>query len=89
MMRSFAMFWQFHRVYNPERQYTDHFRNGPYTLSLPQGLVVTTLNFRDLYAHVPKVTQQPARRTTRDTPAQDVSAPEARAPVTRMHWDKS
>ena len=68
------MLWKFHRVYNPERQYADHFRDGPYTLSPPPGQAVTTLKASDLYVHVPKVTQQRARPTTRDTPARDGAA---------------
>ena len=63
------MLWKFHRVYNPERQYDDHFRDGPYTLSPPQGQAVTTLKPSDLYVHLPKVTQPRARRATRETPA--------------------
>ena len=62
---------------------------GAIYLSPPQGHVVTTLKASDRYVHVPKITQQRARRTTRDTPARDVSAPEARVPVAWMHWDKS
>jgi magnesium-protoporphyrin IX monomethyl ester (oxidative) cyclase len=74
------MLWKFHRVYNPERQYADHFRDGPYTLSSPRGQTVTTLNPRDLYVHAPKVTQQRARHATPDTPAQAMSTQEARPP---------
>ena len=73
------MLWKFHRVYNPERQYTDHFREGQYALSPPQGPAVTTVKPSDLYVHVPKVTQQRARRATRDTLAGDVSAQQARS----------
>jgi len=54
MKRSFAMLWKFHRVYNPQRQYTDRFRDRPYTLNPPQGHVVTTLNSRDLYVPSPR-----------------------------------
>jgi magnesium-protoporphyrin IX monomethyl ester (oxidative) cyclase len=74
------MLWKFHRVYNPERQYADHFRDGSYTLSPPRGQTVTTLNPRDLYVHAPKVTQQRARHATPDTPAQAMSTQEARPP---------
>ena len=70
------MLWKFHRVYNPERQYADHFRDGSYTLSPPPGQAVTTLKSSDLYVHVPKVMQQRARPTTRDTPARDGAAPD-------------
>ena len=75
------MLWKFHRVYNPERQYADHFRDGQYSLSPPQGQTVTTLKPSDLYVHVPKVTRQRARRATRETLARDVSAQESRAPA--------
>jgi magnesium-protoporphyrin IX monomethyl ester (oxidative) cyclase len=68
------MLWKFHRVYNPERQYADHFQERPYTLSPPQGQTVTTFKPSDLYVHVPKVAQQRARGATRETPPQDVSA---------------
>ena len=75
------MLWKFPRVYNPERQYADHFRDGPYTLSPPQGQAVAAVKPSDLYVHVPKMTQQRARRPTRETPAQDVATQEARAPT--------
>src|SRR5439155_7817524 len=70
------MLWKFHRVYNAERQYADHLRDGPYTLSPPQGHTSTTFKASDLYVHVPRVTQQRARRATRETPAPNVSAQE-------------
>jgi magnesium-protoporphyrin IX monomethyl ester (oxidative) cyclase len=73
------MLWKFHRVYNPERQYADHFRDVSYTLRPPQGPAVTALKPSDLYVHVPKVMQQRARRATQQAPDQDVSAQEARA----------
>jgi hopanoid C-3 methylase HpnR len=75
------MLWKFPRVYNPERQYADHFRDEQYSLSPPQGQTGTTLKPSDLYVHVPKVTQQRARRATPETLAQDVSVQEARSPA--------
>jgi magnesium-protoporphyrin IX monomethyl ester (oxidative) cyclase len=73
------MLWKFHRVYNPERQYADHFREGQYALSPPQGPAVTTVKPSDLYVHVPKVAPQRVRHASRETLARDVSAQETRS----------
>ena len=68
------MLWKFHSVYNLERQYADHFRDGPYTLRPPQGPAVTTPKPSDLYVHVPRVSPPRAGRATREPQARDAFA---------------
>ena len=52
------MLWKFHRIYNPERQYADHFREVHYTLSPPPDYSPSTLTPADLYVHRPRVAQR-------------------------------
>ena len=52
------MLWKFHRIYNPERQYADHFREVHYTLSPPPDYSPSTLKPADLYVHRPRVAQR-------------------------------
>ena len=57
------MLWKFNKVYNPERQYTDHFRNVPYTLRPPQEHGAAKLTPAALYVHTPRAVQPRAART--------------------------
>jgi magnesium-protoporphyrin IX monomethyl ester (oxidative) cyclase len=59
------MLWKFHRVYNPQRQYSDHFRPVRYAMRPPRGLG-TRPGREELYVHAP---QTPKRG------AAEVSAP--------------
>jgi magnesium-protoporphyrin IX monomethyl ester (oxidative) cyclase len=52
------MLWKFHRIYNPERQYADHFREVHYTLSPPPDYNTITLKPADLYVHRPRMAQR-------------------------------
>jgi hopanoid C-3 methylase HpnR len=56
------MLWKFNQVYNPERQYKDHFQDVHYTLNPPPESVATKPKAAELYVH-----NQPAvrRRVTR------------------------
>src|SRR5256712_11112254 len=57
------MLWKFNKVYNPERQYADHFRNVPYTLRPPQEHGAAKLTPAALYVHTPRTVQPRAART--------------------------
>jgi len=57
------MLWKFNKVYNPERQYADHFRNVPYTLRPPQEHGTAKLTPAALYVHTPRAVQPRAART--------------------------
>jgi len=57
------MLWKFNKVYNPERQYADHFRNVPYTLRPPQEHGAAKLTPAALYVHTPRAVQPRAART--------------------------
>ncbi len=57
------MLWKFNQVYNPERQYADHFRDVPYTLRPPQEHGTAKPPPTALYVHTPRVVQQRALRT--------------------------
>ena len=58
------MLWKFPRVYNPERQYADHFREVQYALCPPPEHVVTRPSPTTLYVHLPRGAQQRASRAT-------------------------
>ncbi|HEY7491007.1 MAG TPA: radical SAM protein, partial [Candidatus Tectomicrobia bacterium] len=59
------MLWRFNQVYNPQRQYAEHFQEVPYTLSpQPLGHGATKPSPTELYVHIPKVAQRRAARTT-------------------------
>ena len=58
------MLWKFPRVYNPERQYADHFREVQYALCPPPEHVVTRPSPTTLYVHIPRGAQQRAGRAT-------------------------
>jgi len=57
------MLWKFNQVYNPERQYADHFRDTCYTLRPPQGPGSVKPTPATLYVHTPRAVQQRAART--------------------------
>jgi magnesium-protoporphyrin IX monomethyl ester (oxidative) cyclase len=57
------MLWKFNQVYNPERQYADHFRDVQYTLRPPQGGGDIRPKSTMLYVHLPKTTQRRTART--------------------------
>ena len=57
------MLWKFNKVYNPERQYADHFRNVPYTLRPPQEHGSAKPTPATLYVHTPRAVQQRVGRT--------------------------
>lgn len=63
------MLWKFNQVYNPERQYQDHFRDVSYTLHPPQDREAVILKPADLYVHTPVAAQRRAARATGETPA--------------------
>jgi hopanoid C-3 methylase HpnR len=56
------MLWKFHQVYNPERQYADHFRATPYTLTPPPAPGAARPALSEIYVHSP---QAGHRRGTR------------------------
>jgi hopanoid C-3 methylase HpnR len=59
------MLWRFNQVYNPQRQYAEHFQEVPYTLSpQPLGHGATRPLPTELYVHIPQVVQRRAARTT-------------------------
>ena len=59
------MLWRFNQVYNPQRQYTEHFQEVPYTLSpQPLGHGAAKPLPAELYVHVPKAVQRRAARST-------------------------
>jgi magnesium-protoporphyrin IX monomethyl ester (oxidative) cyclase len=60
------MLWKFNQVYNPERQYADHFRDVRYTLRPPQEHGTAKPPPTALYVHTPRVVQQRALRTHGD-----------------------
>lgn len=47
------MLWKFNTVYNPQRQYADHFRDVRYTLAPPQAPAAVTPAPTSLYVHSP------------------------------------
>ena len=57
------MLWKFNKVYSPERQYAEHFRDVPYTLRPPQERGAAKPNPATLYVHTPRAAQQRAPRT--------------------------
>jgi magnesium-protoporphyrin IX monomethyl ester (oxidative) cyclase len=58
------MLWKFRQVYNPERQYADHFRDVSYTLHPPPPHGTTRLQPAALYVHAPQASPRRAARTT-------------------------
>jgi hopanoid C-3 methylase HpnR len=61
------MLWKFHGVYNPQRQYADHFREARYTLRPPQSPGVAKPAPAALYVHPPRASQRRATRSPRET----------------------
>jgi len=55
------MLWKFGRVYNPERQYADHFREVKYTMK-PPGARISRPTSAQLYVHVPPSAKRTATR---------------------------
>jgi hopanoid C-3 methylase len=49
------MLWKFNKVYNPKRQYADHFREVKYQIGLPKTIVSGRPTAESLYIHNPKV----------------------------------
>jgi hopanoid C-3 methylase HpnR len=48
------MLWKFNRVYNAERQYSEHFREVKYQMTAPRGLAKSgKLSPGELYVHMP------------------------------------
>jgi hopanoid C-3 methylase HpnR len=58
------MLWKFHRIYNPERQYADHFREVQYALCPPQEHAVARQSPTTLYVHIPRGGQRRATHAT-------------------------
>ena len=48
------MLWKFSRIYNPERQYADHFREVKYLMQPPRPLATAKPTPAQLYVHIPK-----------------------------------
>lgn len=61
------MLWKFRQVYNPQRQYADHFREVPYTLSPPHNHGIAKPTPATLYVHPPRAGQRRAARATGET----------------------
>jgi hopanoid C-3 methylase HpnR len=61
------MLWKFHQVYNPQRQYADHFREVPYTLTPPHSHGIAKPTPAALYVHPPRAGQRRAARATGET----------------------
>ncbi len=49
------MLWKFARVYNPDRQYDDHFRPVTYEMRPPKPMLGVKPGKKDLYVHMPAV----------------------------------
>jgi hopanoid C-3 methylase HpnR len=47
------MLWKFSRVYNPDRQYADHFKDITYSMRAPQAHTLTKPGPAELYIHNP------------------------------------
>jgi magnesium-protoporphyrin IX monomethyl ester (oxidative) cyclase len=47
------MIWKFDRVYNADRQYSEHLREAEYLLPPPAQRPVTAPDRKALYVHVP------------------------------------
>jgi hopanoid C-3 methylase HpnR len=56
------MLWKFHQVFNPERQYADHFREVRYPLSRPPVHGTPKPKPADLYVHSPAATPRRVAR---------------------------
>ena len=52
------MLWKFPRVYNPERQYGDHFKEITYALTPPPDKQVTRPTQAKLFVHAPAAVVQ-------------------------------
>jgi hopanoid C-3 methylase HpnR len=52
------MLWKFNKVYSPERQYAEHFRDAPYTLRPPQERGSARPTPAALYVHTPRAMRQ-------------------------------
>jgi hopanoid C-3 methylase len=62
------MLWRFNQVYNPQRQYAEHFQAVPYTLSpQPLGHGAAKPPPTELYVHIPQGLQRRAARTMGET----------------------
>jgi hopanoid C-3 methylase len=47
------MIWKFNKVYNADRQYSDHLRDVEYLLPPPKDHRAGTVDRKDLYIHAP------------------------------------
>jgi hopanoid C-3 methylase len=56
------MLWKFNRVYHPERQYDDHFRQVHYELCPPAAPRASKPPAAELYVHAPEATRRRAAR---------------------------
>lgn len=54
--------WKFKNVYNPERQYADHFQEVKYPMSPPQGSTTDKPSAAQLYVHHPVTARRAAAR---------------------------
>lgn len=54
--------WKFSKVYNPERQYVDHFREVKYSMGPPQGQTTEKPTAAQLYVHRPVAAKRAAAR---------------------------
>jgi hopanoid C-3 methylase HpnR len=54
------MLWKFNQVYNPERQYADHFRETRYLMRPPQSPGAKRPDRAELYVHDSRVPRAPA-----------------------------
>jgi magnesium-protoporphyrin IX monomethyl ester (oxidative) cyclase len=69
------MLWKFNRVYNPKRQYADHFRELSYTLRPPVPEHASTKPHpADLYVHMPATVRRRAERAAHNQDNQEPSS---------------
>jgi hopanoid C-3 methylase HpnR len=54
------MLWKFGSVYNPERQYADHFRPVEYEMNPPKPIAAAKPSKAELYVHMPARVHRPA-----------------------------
>ena len=54
------MLWKFSSVYNPDRQYADHFRPVEYEMNPPKPIAAAKPSKAELYVHMPAPVHRPA-----------------------------
>jgi magnesium-protoporphyrin IX monomethyl ester (oxidative) cyclase len=58
------MLWKFNRVYQPERQYGEHFQPVTYTLQPPVHAGTSKPSSAQLYVHTPLAARRPSAQTS-------------------------